>query len=140
MTGHMNLVGRKKQTKIIFVIQVIVFIGLLIVFWLYMPWLNSKPISEYPYQKYQAPPVQAKYFVINHGKPYYFVDSSEESPIKFWLVISGFVIGYFYLIVSIFLMYRLNNEKFPWKKKFVFYERKQPNKSLKSGAPKSGAP
>ena len=123
MSGYINLIIKSRKTKVLLAIQVLIFISMMIMFLIGLPWTISKPISEYPISKYEKPPEWAQYYGINHGEPYFFRGSLKEHPIRFWFFFSLFWMMYLFMVMSMIYVYRINNEKFPWFK-IKLYERK----------------
>ena len=122
MPGYLNLVFRRRKTKILFLAQILVFASWIVLFLIGVPWSMSKPISDYPAHKYERPPGWASYYVINHGKPHFYRDSRKERPVTFWIYLSLFGVMYLLLLMSVAYVYKVNQEKFPGFK-FMLYER-----------------
>lgn len=123
MPGYINLVLNNKKTKLLLFAQILIFVILMVIFVIGLPWSLSKPIYQYPATKYEKPPEWAQYYGINHGKPYFYRSSLKEHPVRFWIFFSLFWVMYFMFIASIYYVYKINDEKFPWFK-IKLYERK----------------
>ena len=114
MYSYLRLAWRNKQSRGLLISQACALAVLLTLFGVFMPWIDSDPISSFPTDKYGNPEASAKYYGINHGKPYFYSDSRHEKPVLFYSVIFCFVALYLYILVAVYYVYKINGEKLPW--------------------------
>ena len=91
-----------KVTATISILQLLMFAVAMLLFVKFIPWLTSHDISELSaYSSYTLPPPEwAKSFSVNHGDFYFYRESPSENRPKFYLVISGFLVIWVFLLAS----------------------------------------
>ncbi len=86
---------------------------MLLLFFKYMPWLESDNIEKLTdlelIQKYPIPK-NAKAFSIEHGIVIYYPETTEDNPKKFYSIISFFILGLIYIILSSRCSEKIKNE------------------------------
>ncbi len=92
-----------KKRAIISILQIIIAIIQLFLFFYTIPWIFSEKIENLEIKKDFPPPGGVVAFTIDHGKPSYFLDSPTTNPIKAIMLVLGLFLCLTFLIISAFL-------------------------------------
>jgi hypothetical protein len=126
-----------KKKHAISLMQVLAALLMLPLFFTFVPWTDSHPISRinnYPEMKEGYPPPEwAQYFTVGHGKPTYFKSSPRQQPLRAILHGGGLAVCLALLIIP--ALYYSPNDKTCGN----YFSRKRIHQSPGSESPKAAS-